>query len=365
MAKNLIICLDGTNNEFGDENTSIVRLFQCLDRAQSGEQAAYYDPGVGTWAPPGLYLKILQKLKYGIGLAFGFGVMENVEEAVRFLSYHYKTGDRIFIFGFSRGAYTARLLAGMLHKCGLPEAGAENLLPYFSKVYRVGNNHKVGGAFKETFGHPCPVHFLGLWDTVSSVGWAWEPESFPYTAKNPEVSIIRHAVALDERRAFFRTNLWSGEHPDKVEIWFPGVHSDIGGGYPPMDSDLWKISFQWMINEAQKAGLKLDEAKVVGFLGSQEGIPWHCGKMHESLKGKWKLAEFYPKRFWNRRATPPSYGCRLNLFRSRWVAPGALLHNSILARMQDVPEYRPSNLDPAFVARCLNYSREEIIPYAP
>ena len=157
--KNIVLCLDGTNNEFGRTNTNVVRLYQSLDR--STRQVVYYDPGVGTLAPPGLFTDLGKAIGRQIDGAIGTGVIPKAEEAVHFLMQNYEPGDRIYLFGFSRGAYTARVVAALLHKSGLPDRDAENLLPYFSHNLKYTKDPKVSDEFKKTFGRPCPVHFLG------------------------------------------------------------------------------------------------------------------------------------------------------------------------------------------------------------
>lgn len=115
-----------------------------------------------------------------------------------------------------------------------------------------------------TFGtlRECKPWFVGVFDTVSSVGWIENPVRLPYTADNPDIEYGRHAIAIDERRAFFRTNLWRrrGNPPasgprDLKQVWFPGVHSDVGGGYPESESGFSKIALKWMVDEAVAAGL--------------------------------------------------------------------------------------------------------------
>src|SRR5262249_49709514 len=113
--------------------------------------------------------------------------------------------------------------------------GNENLIPYLTDMFgrRAEEVFPLARAFKPTFARECPVHFVGVWDTVSSVGWIYDPISLPYTANNPSIAVGRHAVAIDERRAFFRQNLWGPAQPgqDLKQVWFAGVHSDVGGGY--------------------------------------------------------------------------------------------------------------------------------------
>ena len=120
MSRNLVICCDGTNCQFGSENTNVIRLVQCLDRTQPDKQALFYDPGLGTMSPPGALTRLSQVTTKVLGLAFGYGLAERIGEAYRQIMDVYEDGDRIFLFGFSRGAFTVRTLAGLLYRCGLP-----------------------------------------------------------------------------------------------------------------------------------------------------------------------------------------------------------------------------------------------------
>src|SRR5207248_575013 len=127
---------------------------------------------------------------------------------------------------------------------------------------------------------------------------------------NPEIAIGRHAIAIDERRAFFRTNLWRPGNPDRPQgprdlkqVWFPGVHCDVGGGYPEAESGLSKIALRWMVRESEANGLLVDEAKRDEILGVSPGsryaAPDSQAAMHESLRGFWRIAEFIPKPHYN------------------------------------------------------------------
>lgn len=327
-SRNIIVCCDGTNNQFGPENTNVIRLVQVLDRDPSS-QRIYYDPGVGTLPEPGAWGKLAEVASVVAGMAFGAGINWKVQEAYTYILNLWQPGDRLFLFGFSRGAYTVRVLAGMLHKIGLLPRGCENLVPYAMRLYkRVRDERKKDGKkewnelcddFRWTFARPmhegdddrhCLVHFLGLWDTVSSVGWVWNPEAFPYTARNPSIGKIRHAVSLDERRWFFRQNLmkrWQANQ-DLVEMWFPGVHCDVGGGYPALltndsklYSQLWRMPFDWIREEAEAAGLLIDQKRLKTVLESP-APPWESSwadPKHESLEKWWRLAEYCPKHVWN------------------------------------------------------------------
>ncbi|HKQ12555.1 MAG TPA: DUF2235 domain-containing protein, partial [Steroidobacteraceae bacterium] len=128
MARNLIVCFDGTNNQFGANDTNVVRLVQSLERVDE-RQLVYYDPGVGTLPEPGLLTAMAKRISELFGLAFGVGLTAKIERAYAFLMHNWQPGDRVFLFGFSRGAYTARALGGLLHMFGLLAPSHANLLP--------------------------------------------------------------------------------------------------------------------------------------------------------------------------------------------------------------------------------------------
>ncbi len=349
MTRNIIICGDGTNNTFGNENTNVVRLVQSLDRDPQ-KQVIYYDPGIGTLPEIGRGGAIRGRLSNIMQLAFGFGLVANVMEAYTFLMNYCEPDDRVYLFGFSRGAYSVRVLAGMLHMLGLLPQGNENLLPYVKRYYKsirettpeTAKSHwKLCDEFRRTFARSTgqdrhfPIWFIGLWDTVSSVGWVWEPASFPFTARNPSAQNIWHAVSIDERRAFFRTNLmYRDEHnPSQVleERWFAGDHSDIGGGHAGSEGGLWRCSFEWMINGANQAGLLIDRSRLRRVLGDAPTEPW-AEPSHDLLRGLWRLAEFVPKRRFDVATKTTKYRC--NQFRRRVVPDGSVIHRCALLRMR-------------------------------
>ena len=220
VGRNLIICCDGTHNKFGSNNTNVVRLIQVLDR-DPNKQRLFYDPGVGTLPEPVSWGRIKKILFDLSDLAFATGLPDKVANAYGYLMDIWQPGDRVFLFGFSRGAYTVRVLAGLLHELGLLPRGGGNLVPYAYRLYKAVRKESeskensywdVCNKFRWAFARPVPgggedrrfpIHFLGVWDTVSSVGWVWNPAKFPYTAANPGIKIVRHAVSVDERRAFF------------------------------------------------------------------------------------------------------------------------------------------------------------------
>lgn len=387
MARNIVICCDGTNNEFGPENTNVVRLIQVLDR-DPAKQRLYYDPGVGTLPEPGALSAFGKWISKVFGLAFGGGLIWKVQQAYSYLMDHWEPGDQVFVFGFSRGAYTARVLAGMLHSIGLLPRGGQNLVPYAMRLFkavRVTGTHggansaseywKLCNQFRWTFARPLRegdderrfrVHFLGVWDTVSSVGWVWDPVKFPFTAHNPSIDVIRHAVSVDERRWFFRQNLMQPKgQQDIKEMWFPGVHCDVGGGYPHAESRLWRMSLEWMLKEAVSAGLLVDPQRLARILPelSEEERLW-IEPQHESLNGVWWIAEFFPKLQWQ--ASLRRRRLRLGLGRHRPIQDNALIHQAALLRIRDKPDYRPPNMSSEFLqtVRALG-SVPEALPYHP
>jgi uncharacterized protein (DUF2235 family) len=300
-----------------------------------------------------------------LGLAIGLGITRNIEDAYTFLMNAWQPGDRIFIFGFSRGAYTARAVAAMLHKVWLLEGRSPNLVPYASKMFKYEDQKAVWEGFANSFGQRCPVHFLGLWDTVNSIGWAWDPFILPHTTNNRSVKIVRHALAIDERRAFFRQHMWgSGRYGEDVrQVWFAGDHCDVGGSHPERESGLSQIALEWMVEQAMSAGLLVDpnlRDVVIPAAGSPKPKPAtdgepaapeppdHMGPIHNSLTAAWWAAEFYPKRFRDPKDNwKEKY--RANVFRRRFIPanPKPRLHQSVEMRMQRDSSYRPSNVPKA------------------
>jgi uncharacterized protein (DUF2235 family) len=371
VSRNLVLCCDGTNNEFGPENTNVVRLVQVLDR-DPRKQRLYYDPGVGTLPEPGALTRLQKRISELFGLAFGAGLTWKVGEAYTYLMESWEPGDRVFLFGFSRGAYTVRVLAGLLHALGLLPRGNSNLVPYVLRLFAAGRGQSAGQAdtgsnywklcnsFRKTFARQISedaderrftVHFLGLWDTVSSVGWVWDPRTFPYTVRNPSVASIRHAVSVDERRWFFRQNLMEpSDGQDLKEQWFPGVHCDVGGGYPLKGGGLWRVAFGWIVDEARSAGLYVDDRRLQHILEkpSASPRPWHDPK-HESLTWYWWPAEFFPKIVWRpdiKRRVPD-----IGRGRHRFIRPGDIMHKSTLLRLRETADYAPPNLSEGFRQR--------------
>ena len=296
MSRNLVVCLDGTSNEPETDVTNVARLFDMAVKDDS--QLVYYDPGVGTMGARGATTPLGRALTRAAGLVIGFGVRDNIAEAYTWLMANYRAGDRIYLFGFSRGAYTALALAGMLRTVGLLSPGAENLVPYALKLYARNTSRNVReaedkkfwdtrGEFGRKFGNPDFVRFarnitfLGLWDTVKSVGWLnarakVEQAHWPFTRNVKNVAAGRLAIAIDENRRPFPSYRFDpkqvAERPDDLkEIWFAGVHSDVGGQYA--DHRLSDIALGWMADEAAAAGLRLDAKRYEDLVGVAPGSP--------------------------------------------------------------------------------------------
>ena len=354
LPKDLVLCLDGTGNEFGESNSNVVKLYATLTKSE--RQVCYYHPGLGTQGDPNALTKLAKLWTKALGLAFGYGLSRDLADAYSFLMAEYEPGDRLFVFGFSRGAYTARALCGMLYMFGLLRRRQEVLMQYMIRMMGKAKDEesfRIARQFRDTFSRQCPIYFLGVWDTVSSVGWVYSPVKIPFTRNNPDIHIARHAIAADERRAFYRQNLLGAPRPgqDFLQAWFAGVHSDVGGGsYPESESGLSKIALRWMLDEARTAGLPLDEAKVrevLGQTGPAYALPDAAARLHTSLHGLWWALEFCPKR--HAFQTPSGKWVKkweLPMAKPRAVPANAVIHPSVEERRIRVADYRPVNLPP-------------------
>ncbi|SBV32287.1 conserved protein of unknown function [uncultured Sphingopyxis sp.] len=384
--RNLVILCDGTGNELGgalaDEIgdiriSNVLKLYRIAEKGQ--RQLVYYSPGVGTVGRVDWLYRWKQKFLGVLGLVTGYGLDDNLLGAYRFLAENWEEGDRIYIFGFSRGAWTARVLAGMLHLIGLVRPSQLNMCDNALATYkRAAKEDKLPIAwhFARVIGARYPgIHFVGVWDTVASVlvprsdrMWIPSLETLPFTATNPSVRIFRHALALDERRRMFRVARWAQPQlhvpnrfrpretlaQDIEQRWFAGVHSDIGGGYREDESQLSKIPLIWIISEARKAGLAITPANLRQFAEGEpkEGSehvysrPDPLGLLHKSLTWGWKPLEILPKavryREWRRRAFLGRY---LPLAEPRLIAAEHVIDDSVHERRAKDATYRPANLE--------------------
>lgn len=368
MAKNVVLCCDGTANEFAENKTNIVKLYSTLLQDPT-MQVTYYHPGLGTMEPAGSLTTFSRKITKLLGKAIGYGLSNDIRDAYVFLMQNYVPGDKVFLFGFSRGAYTVRAVASLLKMYGLIRPGNEPLIPYAIRMLmgidRANPNDPSSKAaeqryftlasdFKSTLSRTdCAPWFIGVWDTVCSVGWIENPLRLPYIANNPDIAIGRHAVAIDERRAFFRTHLWrppaqgAAGPVDLKQVWFAGVHCDVGGGYAENESGLSKIALDWMLQEAKQKGLLVDsikEQEILGRTGNRYAPPDPNDLLHESLTGWWNLAEFIWKRHYNWKTKKEER--RMNLYRRRTVPPGSFVHESAFQRRGNYKDRIPGDAVP-------------------
>jgi uncharacterized protein (DUF2235 family) len=334
MAKNIILCTDGTWDNTTD-GTNVVKMSRMLLR--TSQQVVFYDDGVGVDGSE------LQKL---MGGAMGDGIFQKVKNGYSQVAQVYEPGDSLFLFGFSRGAYTARSIAGMIALCGLPAGGFDdNLVEVAFNAYR---NPSQRAALLATLARyqldDAPITMVGVWDTVGALGipalfgGVEADYQFLSTSLHPDVKNAYHAVSIDERRAQFPATLWQPSDPPVPgqtlqQVYFAGVHCDVGGGYP--ETQLSDITFGWMAGKARALGALFDAAALAPYLAISAANAG--GTQHDS----WALYWGEPK--------------------SRTIATGVGLSNSVPLRYQAVTTYRPPNLTVADGVFIPTYTVEEII----
>ncbi|RKF64665.1 Uncharacterized protein OnM2_017002 [Erysiphe neolycopersici] len=211
-SRTLIVCLDGTGDRFDNDNSNVVNFVACLKKDHP-RQITYYQSGIGTYDKNGLSSGIAAVVDMSIGS--GLGV--HIKDAYSFLMQNYKEGDKICLFGFSRGAYTIRCLAGMLHKVGLLPAHNSAQINFAYDFYKNDTDEgwKMSADFKKTFCADVSVYFVGIWDCVASVGFF--PRKLPFS-KSPtnNIGYFRHAMALDEHRAKFKICQYAHQDPSII-----------------------------------------------------------------------------------------------------------------------------------------------------
>lgn len=305
----LIVCADGTWSTPDQERdgvpapTNVFRFHSCLaDQAlvegESVAQRAYYHPGLGTEGD------FIERTAGGV---WGHGLSKNIQSAYHWLARNYQTDDAIYLLGYSRGAYTVRSLSGLLNLCGLLDLQAVNGAEGWQRVattyeqgYRSGRP-RADWMEDWAFHHDStPIRFVGVWDTVGALGIPDDlallnlfdqPQNWRFhdTRLGDNVAIARHALALDEVRASFTPTLWTkhSDETDVAQVWFPGVHGDVGGGLA--EAGLSDGALQWMIEQAEAAGL--------AFAGAACGQirPDFQAVLHDSYKGIFKTQRSRPR----------------------------------------------------------------------
>uniref|UniRef100_D8QL12 T6SS Phospholipase effector Tle1-like catalytic domain-containing protein n=1 Tax=Schizophyllum commune (strain H4-8 / FGSC 9210) TaxID=578458 RepID=D8QL12_SCHCM len=295
----IVLCFDGTGDQFDEDNSNIVSFLSLLKKDDPSKQLVYYQSGIGTYNIPQIAKPMMAKFKRLLDSMVAVHLNAHVMGGYEYIMNHYHVGDKIYIFGFSRGAYIARALAGMLHKIGLLPRGNQQQVAFAYKMYTREDDlgWKQSNAFKKAFCIDVNIELLGVWDTVGSVGLF--PRRLPFTTSNSHVRYFRHALALDERRVRFQPNFWIRSHPaqhalgvqpgemprsrpepkstktklslrekertydaeaglsaaaqhtDVLEVWFAGCHCDVGGGSVRNDErhSLARIPLRWMIRQ--------------------------------------------------------------------------------------------------------------------
>jgi uncharacterized protein (DUF2235 family) len=298
MPKRLVICCDGTWNTAdrggGSTATNVPRLFDDITErdGQGVEQATYYHKGVGTSAG--------ERLRGG---AFGFGLSSDVKDCYRFIVDNFEPGDELFFFGFSRGAFTARSTAGLVRNSGVLRTGEVGRLDAAYELYRDRSAHprsEEARKFRESYSHETGIRFIGVWDTVGALGIPlsglrlanvinrrWQ---FHDTDLSTTVDAAYQAIAIDEKRKPFEPTIWK-QQPNAPasqqlqQVWFAGVHSDVGGGYA--QRELAAITLWWMKDKAASCGL------AFGHLDDGIDHSWVTGREHHSDKGFWRFLPPY------------------------------------------------------------------------
>ncbi len=337
--KRIVICCDGTwNTPEAKHPTNVVTIARAVlpegQVAATGEpitQVVFYDWGVGTG-------NIGEKISGG---ALGEGLDKNIQDAYRFIVHNYVKGDELFLFGFSRGSYTARSLGGMIRNCGILTRDKAHLIPRAFSMYRSSagpdcntavtfrNNH---AHHKDARGERPTITFIGVWDTVGALGiplrFLDNLNEKKYKFHDTKLSSITknafHAVAIDEKRGDFEPVLWSTlPKPGQSvsQVWFPGVHSDVGGSYA--EQGLANGALHWMADQARAQGLGLNRQYLAAFAENP------LDKLHRSKKG------VYHFKSWAHRTITP-----YNV-----VNPEDTLHPSVKKRYQGMDDYRPPKLE--------------------
>ena len=280
MAKNIVVLSDGTGQEGGEKNnTNIYKIFNLLED-RTKRQVVFYDPGLGTdW----------HKLT---GNAFGTGISENILQCYRFIFDNYEAGDKIYLFGFSRGAATVRSLSGFIHHFGILPQSRPELIKKAYKIYEDMNGKDFASGPEGATTQTSPaeafvakhhtmwtnIEFMGCFDTVAALGMSQFAAIDSFIDKIPAFkhkfhnyklssSVIRayHALAIDDERKTFHPLFWTGQDENKslagrraTQVWFCGMHTDVGGGYENDKlSGLSNIPLVWMLEKATKYGLLL------------------------------------------------------------------------------------------------------------
>ena len=354
--KRLVVCCDGTWNRPDQVSggvgcpTNVTKLALGLapEDQWGNPQLLHYERGVGTGR--------FERLRGG---AFGLGLSRNIRSCYRFLAACYEPGDELYLFGFSRGAFTARSLAGLVRNSGILDRRHVDRVDDAYALYRARrpDSHPRGieaRIFRRMHSHDdCTVRMIGVWDTVGALGiplrgahlipWLNRRWQFHDTDLSSRVTAAFHALAIDERRGPFGPTLWrkQPEATDQTleQVWFAGAHSDVGGGYP--EPELAEIALLWMVDRARACGLEFDAEHFV-LAGDGGGEPERramgalvrpdpLGPLHDSRKGFYRLRPPRDRALVGADGSPPGDGNRV-------AAPA-------IRRREGREDYRPQPLE--------------------
>jgi uncharacterized protein (DUF2235 family) len=340
MSKRIIFCADGTWDK-PKNDTNVYKVFKATPVMPG--QVTFYDDGVGSDGTP------FEKLAGG---AIGDGLFQKIKDGYKQIMHAYEQGDDIFIFGFSRGAYTARSLAGMIAICGLPTSPVDDDAMLVNTAFQAYRNKDQRTALLASLAKynlfDAKIKMVGVWDTVGSLGipalfGGVDPVLYGFLDTNlhPDVLNAYQALAIDECRRQFPPTLWTPPSPPVAgqvldQVWFSGVHCDVGGGYP--ETGLSDITFSWMLGKAKNLGLQITDTVWAQYasLDANQAL----AQIHKS----WNLLWLFPK--------------------SRTIANDAALSNSVAIRCKNDTTYQPGNLSLSNGALAASYQAVQVVTQA-
>lgn len=325
---NIVICSDGTWNRPEEDldkdfPTNVLRLARAIAPTADGmNQHVFYDWGLGS-----------SHDKFSAGIT-GKGIHKNILDGYRYIVQNYDEGDNIYLFGFSRGSYTVRAICGLINNCGIVKREFANQIDQAWKIYKdpSDNCHPNGKTSKEFRHNYChvsnAVHFVGVWDTVGALGIPFSllglfdrNDQFYDTKMGPNIKYARHALSIDEQREDFEPTIWRvREGVDLKQIWFSGVHCDVGGSYKPDKSTGLFASdtpLGWMLDQARQAGLSIEAHLFESLTNGVEG------KLHKSRTSIYRVKK-------------PFY--------RELDVEGTAIHPSVKQRYEMDSKYRPKKL---------------------
>jgi len=330
MNKKIVICADGTWNKPEEDlnkdfPTNVLRLSRAIKPFGKNNvpQQVFYDWGIGSYHD-----------SFVAGTT-GSGLDKNIMDDYRYIVQNYSPGDEIYLFGFSRGSYTVRALTGLINNCGIlkrPDAALiQKAFDHYkksSKKYAPSGEKSI--EFRKQHSHKSrEVKFIGVWDTVGAMGIPIsflglfdDKDEFYDTNIGRNVSIARHALAIDEHREDFKPTLWEpNDYMDLTQVWFTGAHSNIGGSYKP-DKDgtlLSDIALSWMCKEAAKAGLDIEPHL------KKSATYNPMATLHNSRRSFFRVKKKHYRDIDHKKGA-------------------VLIHESVKQRWDTDPKYRPDNL---------------------